>query len=392
MTEEAEVKDLPTWLIAPPMEFPAGPVTTRAQDLPFGDLRWENFERLCARLERANADIQFCRVYGVSGQAQEGIDLYSRRTSETKYRVLQCKRVEDFTPVKIRNAVGAFVEGSWATRSGTFVLCTKESLRRTERAEEIEKQRAQLKGIGVEFETWDADQLADDLKEQPAIVSDFFGQEWATKFCGAAAVEALGRRLDGIRGAELRKKLSVFYQHVFHAHDPGLPVESEISRVLPLLERYIIPDVYQDQSPGLTIAQPQPSPRESLAGEAQASSPDFGGRQPEAGTMTAARTYRQRRPLDDWLADAPRNVVSGGPGLGKSSLLRFLALRSARCISETDRCHQGARDLPASVGFVSPSGEAVSSWLWQVFLTGGRARMAGAVDRRAYGHCFRRCS
>jgi hypothetical protein len=71
-----DLSEIPAWLITPPTDFPSAPVTTRAQKLPFGELRWENFERLCTRLERTQADIECCRLYGTSGQAQKGIDLY----------------------------------------------------------------------------------------------------------------------------------------------------------------------------------------------------------------------------------------------------------------------------------------------------------------------------
>ena len=178
-----DLSDIPAWLMTPPMAFPSAPVTTRTQKLPFGDLRWDNFERLCTRLERTHADIECCRLYGTSGQAQEGIDLYSLRRSSPKYRVLQCKRVEDFTPGKIKSAVEVFLNGSWAAKSEAFVLCTKESLRRTERIEEIERQRSQLRSIGVEFETWDADELDFALKNRPEIVNDFFGYEIGRASC-----------------------------------------------------------------------------------------------------------------------------------------------------------------------------------------------------------------
>ena len=318
-----DLSDIPAWLLTPPMAFPSAPVTTRAQKLPFGDLHWENFERLCTRLERTDADIECCRLYGTSGQAQEGIDLYSLRRSSPKYRVLQCKRVEDFTPGKIKSAVEVFLNGSWAAKSEAFVLCTKESLRRTERIEEIERQRSQLRGIGVELETWDADELDLALKNRPEIVNDFFGYEWAKEFCGAEAVQVLRRRLDGIQVAELRAKLRRFYQHVFDAHDPGPPVEAEGGRLFPLKQRYVIPDLYQEHTSGVA-GEPQTDAAARDGASAAESEPAERVREPRA--PASARSYQQRRPLDDWLADTARNVVVGGPGLGKSSLLRFLAI------------------------------------------------------------------
>jgi hypothetical protein len=51
---------------------------TRAQILPFGELTWENFERLCYRLAGRDERVEHVARYGRSGQAQKGIDLFAR--------------------------------------------------------------------------------------------------------------------------------------------------------------------------------------------------------------------------------------------------------------------------------------------------------------------------
>jgi hypothetical protein len=121
------------------------PVVTNEQDLPFNHLSWPNFERLCLRLARLDSDIEDCRPYGTPGQYQAGIDLLARRRSNDRYRVYQCKRVENFTPAKIVAAVKSFEEGGWHERATEFVLCTTISLVRTEQAEELETQRDHLR-------------------------------------------------------------------------------------------------------------------------------------------------------------------------------------------------------------------------------------------------------
>jgi hypothetical protein len=63
------------------------PVETRPQTLPFGELSWENFERLCYRLASKPERVEYVARYGRSGQAQEGIDLYSSRPREWCTRV-----------------------------------------------------------------------------------------------------------------------------------------------------------------------------------------------------------------------------------------------------------------------------------------------------------------
>src|SRR6186997_122867 len=83
---------IPTWLLTPPSGRVVRPVETRKQELPFDQLAWEDFERLCLRLARKEAGVEHCQLYGTRGQDQGGIDLYARQISGRKYRVYQCKR------------------------------------------------------------------------------------------------------------------------------------------------------------------------------------------------------------------------------------------------------------------------------------------------------------
>jgi hypothetical protein len=45
--------------------------------LPFADLAWDNFERLSLRLIELDSEVEYCQLYGVPGQNQEGIDIYT---------------------------------------------------------------------------------------------------------------------------------------------------------------------------------------------------------------------------------------------------------------------------------------------------------------------------
>jgi hypothetical protein len=53
---------------------------------PFGELSWENFERLCYRLAGKAERVEHVARYGRSGQAQQSIDLYARMANG-KYEV-----------------------------------------------------------------------------------------------------------------------------------------------------------------------------------------------------------------------------------------------------------------------------------------------------------------
>lgn len=62
------VTNIPAYLEAPPSVTGAPPVETRPQELPFGDIAWEDFERLCYRLACLEGRVKTCRQYGVAGQ------------------------------------------------------------------------------------------------------------------------------------------------------------------------------------------------------------------------------------------------------------------------------------------------------------------------------------
>ena len=142
---------VPTWLETPATSSVSPPVETREQELPFDQLSWEDFERLCLRLARSESDVEYCRLYGAKGQNQGGIDLYARRAGHSRYTVYQCKRVAAFGPQDIIDAVRAFLAGSWAKTSDRLVLCVKASLVPTQRADELERQRERLRGLGIEL-------------------------------------------------------------------------------------------------------------------------------------------------------------------------------------------------------------------------------------------------
>jgi len=123
--KEMLCNEIPSWLTTPPSAcVPSPPVETRQQELPFERLHWEDFEKLCLRLVRLEADIEHCALYGRRGQSQHGIDIFARKALGDKYRVYQCKRVESLDKGKIEAAVGAFLNGKWAGKSESFVLST----------------------------------------------------------------------------------------------------------------------------------------------------------------------------------------------------------------------------------------------------------------------------
>lgn len=182
---------IPLYLDEPPPGISEAPLVTLLQELPFEKLNWENFERLCYRLIRLESDVEFCTLYGTPGQDQKGIDIYARQKLTGKYRVYQCKRVNNFGSSKIKSAVCKFLQGEWADRANTFVLCTTESLRKIERLQEIETQRDLLNQKGIKLLIWGKDELSAKLKDYPNLVYDFFNRDYVVKFCGQEKADKL---------------------------------------------------------------------------------------------------------------------------------------------------------------------------------------------------------
>jgi hypothetical protein len=116
---------------APTRDSVAPPVQSRPQTLPFDQLSWENFERLCTRLVASDGDVQDCHRYGVRGDYQAGIDILAhRRTADggAERWCYQCKRWQKMTAGDLRQIVGKFElkanrisrtpAGCWSRRSG----------------------------------------------------------------------------------------------------------------------------------------------------------------------------------------------------------------------------------------------------------------------------------
>jgi hypothetical protein len=239
-----QTDNIPSSLETPPTSRISPPVGTNKQELPFSELSWPDFERLCLRLARRTSDIEFCRPYGVPGDNQGGIDLFARLPNG-KYRTYQCKRENTFGPAKIKAAVNKFISGEWLRDTEEFYLCTKASLRPVQRSRSLQAEAAKLKKHGVRLFPWDSEELTLMLKAEPEIVDDFFGRAWVASFCGTEVAARLGRRLDQDQLSQLRVGLAKFYFTRFRIHDPTFafrdPLQTEIG--IPIL-----PDILDEES------------------------------------------------------------------------------------------------------------------------------------------------
>jgi hypothetical protein len=326
MTEEIlwEGEGAPTWLETPVMEVPAlkPPVDTRAQLLPLIELTWEHFERLCLRYIRTQSVVIRAQLYGVRGQKQHGIDLYVRLSDPLRYEVYQCKRLSSFTAADVKKAVDTFLAGKWHDKVKAFRVLTSHPIEDTKIGDAIEAEAKRLEASGIAFEVIGQERLSEWLKDHPRIVDDFFSRAWVEQFCGAEAAKELTRRMNAATVAEYRIRLKKFYQMIFNRHDPGIPVPTRIGqKELQLRYRFVVPEVY-GSLPAAAIAREVPN---QSAGPETSSSNESGGTAPVRESPSLGE-IKVRVDADRWLSQGKRSVILGGPGSGKSVLLRVLVL------------------------------------------------------------------
>ena len=158
-TRQIQRIENPSWLKLPATRGLSRPPTrTQLQLLPFSELEWENFERLCYRLAKTRGDVeQWAALYGARGQKQDGIDIYARRPDEKLYSCWQSKRHRKLTPALLKATIAEFENGAWAVKSEEFVICTSASIQDTKLQREIEnsgqaaaRQKAQTNGAGAD--------------------------------------------------------------------------------------------------------------------------------------------------------------------------------------------------------------------------------------------------
>ena len=326
-SEPVPISENAPWLKQPATAIPGNaPVKTKYQDLPYGDLTWENFERLCLRLAEVEGEAEYWALYGTQGQAQDGIDIYVRHHAAKDYSVWQSKKHKKVTATTVRNAAKAFLLGKWASKASTFYVCFQADIQDTTVQDELEKQASLLAQQGIKLVPIGAVEMSRRLKPHPKIVDDFFGREWTAGFCGEEAAKKLGDRLDGADVARLRQELLIQYTSNFSSIDPGiaLALPSGQQGQLLLKDRFIEPDITVEDAASIFNERP-PRPdaseeREIAPGTLNALSTQ----KPSA--MRPSVTAAVRRPLANWLTEVEQAAIIAPAGYGKSSFLRALAL------------------------------------------------------------------
>jgi len=328
---------------APTERLPAPPIDTKAQVLPIGELHWPDAERLFLRLLHTVRPVQYAKLFGVPGQAQAGIDAYARlplelargETGGRDYITLQSRRVESLTATRIKRAVDDLLNGEWAKKTATFHFATSFDLQDTKLDSAVRDQTERLAKLGITFVPWGVQEISALLKDQPRIVDDFFGRPWVERFCGREAAQALASNLPHQDSRDLRAGLLRLYRSVFYAQGGVYSADSRE----PHQEFVILDvDVNGQQSDILDKERPEPTgeslhPDQSpvrgytyIASRLGARRQSFRSARHLLHSATRSRPARAGTiAADEWLASGRLRLLVGGPGVGKSSLLRFAA-------------------------------------------------------------------
>ncbi|MDR0438169.1 MAG: NACHT domain-containing protein [Bacteroidales bacterium] len=322
------------YLYTPPTQTVIDPpVNTTIQELPLEELHWEDFEKLCLAVVQTVFSIDDCEIYGIKGQAQEGIDIFARQPNG-RYSSYQCKKYQKFDLDDINKAVEDFRNKDFCGKSDNLHLCTSCEWNRTQVQNKFEELKTELEKENITLIKWDKIQLCRLLKDKPQIVYDFFGLEWVKRFNGELALQQLSKskKLDAKQIVKLKKELYDFYSTIFNIQDPGIPIK-ELNNPYTLQDRFIIPDIISNvkeenfeiikENPSSTIDQDQYYYDDYWYGQSES---DFRYRRLNNNREVEESSIDIRIKIDEALVNSNRNIIVGDPGAGKSTLLRYITL------------------------------------------------------------------
>lgn len=349
----------PEWLTGEPLGAgPAPPVVTRQATLPFQELSWENFERLCYRLAQRAGQVEKVWAYGTQGHTQLGIDVLVRMKDST-FETWQSKRHQTFGPAQLKAAVTHFLSGAWGDQAKKFVLAVACEATSPLLIDAIEETRIDLAARRIVFEPLFGKELAEKLKAEADIVDDFFGRPWVEQFCQPESVLALADRMSRLDITSLRTKLRSLFAAWIGIVDPGLPLVGQIGAESPapeLSKRYVVPEIIlplgsiaSDERVAAESQQHSPPDIEEDAGQASSETPLGQEKRPRAMPL---RSNERRISVDQFLSETTRAVISAEAGAGKTTLLRYFALQLLADESDIDSLNKRfSRFVPVWVPF-----------------------------------------
>ncbi|WP_455813740.1 NACHT domain-containing protein [Pseudomonas graminis] len=294
--------------------------------LPFAELTWENFEKLCYRLAGKDADVESHSMYGRTGQAQQGIDIFARKRNG-QYNTWQAKRYKKYTHNDLNGACTTFLSGGWASKTDIFYIAVQCPVDDVNLQDAIEKQAENFRAKNIVLKVLGGHDLCTDLRNHPDIVLEFFGRECAKHFFGDTVSQDLLNKLDGGEIKKVRSQLLRVYQAGFELLDKILvnaptPFSNQPIEPISLLERFSAPDVLLRENIKNHAPEKKTAEKKAFVHDQQSIEIHPQSRREES---RQAEQYR-RTSILNWLSQSDQIAVIGHAGTGKSTVLRCLAL------------------------------------------------------------------
>lgn len=322
-----------SYLYTPVQTIVNPPIDTKIQDLPLEKLSWEDFEKLCLAIVQTDYSINDCEIYGIKGQAQEGIDIFARQTNG-RYTSYQCKRYQKYDSSDLENAVEYFKSKDFYSKSDYLYLCTSCEWNKIQVQDKFEILKNELEKENITLVKWDKIQLTRLLKDKPQIVFDFFGLEWVKKFNGELALQQISKakKFDAKQIIEFRKELYKFYSTIFNIQDPGIPIK-ELNSQYKIQDRFIIPDILSNVKDEGFINNNYTSLQIENPDQYYCDDYSYYELENEFRRINFNKQKNieennvdVRIKIDDAIVSNNKNIIIGDPGAGKSTLLRYITL------------------------------------------------------------------
>lgn len=192
----------------------------------------------------------------------------------------------------------------------------------------------------------DINSFSTELKGFPEIVFDFFGHEWAKVFLSEELFTTLSKRLASHELIQLRSNLGVFYKSLFDTHDGSITNLSGENSIPDFEKRYIILDV--NQSFQLNENEEKGDPESEIISASMNLIDDVDDWDESEKYITEQqldfnRTIEQRVSSLKWISTEKNSVIIGGPGSGKSALLKYITLLLLDVYKTTDEIFNKSR-------------------------------------------------
>ncbi|WP_145956537.1 restriction endonuclease [Burkholderia pseudomallei] len=183
--------------------------------LPYEKLSWQLFESLCAHLLNESPELKVKQAfrYGREGQDQGGIDIIATSADGAGFTVTECKRYRDISKSMFGDWIKKFLSGRWAGRSQKYILCVATAVSDTKLTDVWLEMSRRFHDVGIDAELWDAVEIDRRLRKLPGLVTQFFGRQYAERFCSNA-------RRDEAYPSRFRTRFE-------NLSEPGLLLENE---------------------------------------------------------------------------------------------------------------------------------------------------------------------